>query len=101
MPDQVRWRDVTSWSRSDTDRSCPRTWEIKVGFLTVVVTRHIDLGPNEWMIRFSPPILSAHVSVHREVEDSKTEALVIAGKVLSKALQAVLKITEAQDEAGY
>lgn len=43
------WRDVTSYSQSDKDRT-PRTWEVRFGGLRITVTRHIDYKKDQWLL---------------------------------------------------
>lgn len=42
------WVDVTSFSQNAKDRT-PRTWRAKFGRFDVVVTRHRDYAPGEWV----------------------------------------------------
>lgn len=50
---EPEWVDATSWCKSDTDedRKTPRTWELRIGVLRLVVTRHRMCEPNEWLLR--------------------------------------------------
>ena len=77
---------MSSWLQSGA-KSMRTTWTLQVGTLAVVVTRHIDLGPNEWLIRYHPDITQRRVSVHADVEKAKIEALDIAYEVLSTMLK--------------
>jgi hypothetical protein len=42
------WVDVTSFSQNAKDRT-PRTWRAKFGRFDLVVTRHRDCAPDEWV----------------------------------------------------
>lgn len=44
------WVDVTSFSQNCKDRT-PRTWRAKFGRFDLVVTRHRDYEPDEWVCR--------------------------------------------------
>jgi excinuclease UvrABC ATPase subunit len=48
---KLKWKDITSYSRSDADRT-PRSYEAIAGAVRVVVTRRIDLRPTDWLIEF-------------------------------------------------
>ncbi len=41
------WKDITSYSQGDKDRT-PRTFEMAAGKMRLLVTRHRDLEPTEW-----------------------------------------------------
>ena len=44
------WKNITSYSQSDKDRT-PRTWEAAFGKTRIVVTRHIDYEKDQWIMR--------------------------------------------------
>jgi hypothetical protein len=46
-----KWRDESSWSRGDVDRT-PKTWVMDLfPGVRLTLTRHIHLDPDEWMVR--------------------------------------------------
>lgn len=42
-----KWKDVTGYSRYEEDR-IPRSWELTLGRLRVVITRLHGLDPEQW-----------------------------------------------------
>jgi hypothetical protein len=49
----LQWKDITSWSKSDDAeaRKTPRTWVLQLGRLELIVTRHILLPADKWLLR--------------------------------------------------
>lgn len=84
------WKDISSYSRSDTYPRTPRTWSLTLGGrgVELVVTRHRDLPPDAWAMH----LRALHVDTHRlravTLEDAQREALTIARRMLAEALAA-------------
>ena len=55
---ESEWVNATSWCKSDTaeDRKTPRTWELRIGVLRLIVTRHRMCESNEWLLRCYPEV---------------------------------------------
>ena len=49
----MNWEDISSHSRRDKDRT-PKTWELRLAGIRVVVTRHIHFEPDEWVMTCDP-----------------------------------------------
>lgn len=51
----LKWKDVTSWSRGDSDetRKTPRTYEARAASFRLTVSRHIHLDAADWMLSCS------------------------------------------------
>lgn len=81
---QPKWKDETSFSRGETDRT-PKTWVLKIGTLRLVVTRHIHFKPYEWVTTCNPFFDNRRLS-SMEVDDAKTEALEIVREYLKTCL---------------
>lgn len=83
----AEWRDVSSFSQLDKDRT-PRTWEIRLDWLKVTVTRHIHYPEDAWVLQCR--MLSGdHQLVSHEIEAAKTEALTALQGLLQPALAAL------------
>lgn len=49
----MEWKDISSYSRSDTDRT-PKTWALQAEGLKIVVTRHVNYAPDAWLLCCQP-----------------------------------------------
>ena len=49
----MQWKDISSYSQRDTDRT-PKTWALKAAGLKIVVTRHIHHAPDAWVLSCEP-----------------------------------------------
>jgi len=82
--DVPEWKDITSFSQGEKDRT-PRTWQIQVGRVRVVVTRHIHYSPTAWLLRCENFGIE-EVLASSDIEDAKKEALATIRSILSGAL---------------
>jgi hypothetical protein len=80
----AEWKDTSSYSRSDTDRT-PRTWRMTLKRLSFVVTRHRDYAPDEWVFRCHELGLEAKLKSKGQ-EEAKQEALRIMRRVIKETL---------------
>lgn len=69
---RTKWKDISSYSRGDRDRT-PHSWECKVAGIRLVVTRHIHHDPSDWLVRCG--ILPERVLKSKDIDDAKAEAL--------------------------
>jgi hypothetical protein len=49
----IKFKDTSSYSQGTVKR-VPKTFEAYVGCIKLVVTRHIDYEPEDWVIRAEP-----------------------------------------------
>ena len=84
---KAEWKDVTSFSRGATDRT-PRSWQIDLGKVRVVVTRHIHYGPDVWLMRCDTFKIDKEL-VSKDIGFAKQEALDIVKGFLVIALEAL------------
>jgi len=72
----AKWTDVTSYSRSDTERT-PKTWELQLGSeLRICVSRSINYSPNEWVMSARGVLdISQRVLKSKNITEAQAEAL--------------------------
>lgn len=68
------WKDISTYSRSDTDRT-PRTWQCHAGGLNIAVTRHIHY-PGDWLLQ-CVPWFDNYVLKSKDIDAAKAEALAL------------------------
>ncbi len=49
---KLKWKDITSHGRDSIRECVPRILEANCGPMRVIVTRHIDYDPKDWLLRF-------------------------------------------------
>lgn len=69
----LKWKDISSYSKSDTDRA-PRTWSLPAAGLTIIVTRHLDFPADAWVMRCAPFCDNLQISTGT-VEEAKAAAV--------------------------
>jgi len=83
------WKDTTSWSRSDKDRTEPKAVTCQVAHVRLTVHRHIHY-PGKWLASCSPEVLhSPMVLDATTLENAKREALRKLHKASSDILEAI------------
>ncbi len=70
---KAKWKDCTSWKKSDKDKSVARSWELYAGGERLVVTRHIHYEPDRWVYRDAFGTESPLES--KGIDDAKKEAI--------------------------
>lgn len=80
----MQWKDISSYSQRDTDRT-PKTWELKVARLTVIVTRHIHHAPDAWVLSCDP-FCSAFEIGNGTADEAKSAAVEFVRKNLEKCI---------------
>lgn len=69
----MNWKDISSFSSGEKDRT-PKSWSCITGSsLRLVVTRHIDV-PGKWVAR-AEPYFNMKTLKSLEVEKAKVEAI--------------------------
>jgi len=77
------WKDQSSFSRGDKDRT-PKTWEFTSHGVRLVVTRHIDY-PGVWIARCDPWFSILELK-STDIEKAKKEAISIVCGCLRKVI---------------
>lgn len=78
------WKDISSFSRSDKDRT-PKTWEFKGVGIRVIVTRNIHYAPDVWLARCEPYFSYIELK-NKDIDAAKEEAMAIVKNCVRKAL---------------
>jgi hypothetical protein len=68
-----QWKDVTSYSQNDTHR-IPASWELKVGSLSIIVTRYIHYNPDDWLLHCGE-VFDRKLLKSKDIEAAKQEAI--------------------------
>ena len=71
----ITWNDISSWSRTETDRSQPKTWEAKIGVFRLLVHRHIHYPPDTWLATCHPDLFSHFELASKDIELAKRQAV--------------------------
>ena len=79
-----KWVDVTSYSQNDT-KKVPRTFKISFEQISICVTRHINAGPNDWMVICEPFYRLKKIS-EGTAEEAKELAIKLVASKLKKSL---------------
>lgn len=90
------WKDITSHQRGDKQRE-PRSFELRIGDLRVVVTRRIHL--DGWWLNAYPIGIDGIELRSTDVEAAKREALRFVESELSRWLRGI-RSTPAHPEEG-
>lgn len=83
----IEWKDQTSFSRGETDRT-PRVWTGRVGAVSIAVLRHRDY-PDTWVMQCELISLWPRDLETNDVDDAKRKALDIVRVELQRALDAL------------
>ncbi len=86
------WKDISSYSRGDTERT-PRTYQLQLPFHVIItVTRHRDYPSNQWLILI--PIFNVeYPSDFSNISDAQNEAIELARQGLTGVLDALKEST--------
>lgn len=68
------WKDISSFSQSDKDRT-PRTWRAKFGLFDLILTRHIHYDADAWVASCEPGVFGDTVMDSKEVYDAAAQAV--------------------------
>lgn len=88
------WKDISSFSSGEKDRT-PKTWSCITGSsLRLVVTRHID-APGRWVVRCEP-YFNFKTLDSLDVEDAKVEAVKLVLMYLKDDVQTLEDVLKAK-----
>ena len=85
----VHWKDVSSWSRGETDRAEPKTWEARIGMFRLAVHRHIHYPPDTWLASCQPDVLDKLELSSKKADEAKREAVAKLRAICENALRAI------------
>ena len=95
-PDRfMQWRDTSSYNVNAGEirgKTAPKTWELETieGFI-VIVTRHVHLDPDQWMLRTRPhQLFEGHILESLEPQEARDEALALVRERLVAHSKAIL-----------
>jgi hypothetical protein len=89
MANKPGWKDVSSYSRGDREKGVPpSSFELAVGKLRLVVTRHIHYDPTDWVLRMEG-IFETTLKGDRTAEFAKANCLMLARDYLRDATNAI------------
>ena len=83
---KIEWKDVTTWSRSDIDRSIPKTWELRFGCFRLSVSRHIHYPPTSWVASCQGMFQDIEMGA-KDINEAKYEALRLVAIKLRGAVE--------------
>ena len=84
----MKWQDVSSYRQDDPHPRTPHSWELHVPWLSrVVVTRHIHIEPDSWMITLldSRMVLKGN----KTADEAKQHAVELLRTRLREALESL------------
>lgn len=100
MANTKDWRDVTSYSRGERERKVPpSSFELEVGKLKLVVTRHIHHDPTDWVMRMEG-VFEAVLRGDKPAEFAQQSCLLLALNHLQTSMLAVTKALDAGTSNG-
>lgn len=92
------WKDTSSWCKSETDRSIPKSWEYVTDGLRVKLHHHIDYPPEVWLVTCHMLFIDLEELKARDPEEAKLGALEVVrsraryyASVADKAIQSMMK----------
>ncbi len=71
---KLNWKDETSYSKGRFGRVA-RTWVLTLPWIGIVVTRHRDFDPEQWLLNCVQLGITDHELASKDVEVAKREAL--------------------------
>jgi hypothetical protein len=80
----MNWKNISSFSRDDTDRT-PNAWEAHAGGLRIVVHRHIHFPKDVWLLS-TTPFFDRKQLTSKSIEEAKEEAV----KLVCEKARAIL-----------
>lgn len=92
-----KWTDCTSYSRGESAKE-PRSWEIMVGTLRLVVTTGHIYHPGKWVMHL-PPWYDAAELKAATADEAKDHALAVARRKIEQCWKAVCSMTDAPSDA--
>ena len=93
----LEFKDKSSYSQDETKRE-PTTWEASVLGLRLCVTRHIDYGPDVWLLKTYPALMPDRVLKSKEAVAAQKEAVQLV-RLRCQALADAMVFTPQLDES--
>jgi hypothetical protein len=84
----ITWKDVSSFSRGETDRT-PKQWEATVGRFRLRVYRSRDYGQDTWLAYCVPNVFSDIVLRSSDIDEAKQEVVDILRGVVDEAIEEI------------
>jgi len=82
-----KWRDVTSYSQTETDHT-PRSWELKTTQMRITVHKHQYYDPDQWLLSaYGTVSIDKHVLGSKDIALAKLDAIKTVSQLI-KELQA-------------
>lgn len=88
----TKWRDITSYSRGENPK-IPRTYDLELGALRIVVTRHFHYPPDVWTFYCREIGFTESVELKsRDITEAQKEALY---RAQSRLVAMLAKVSQA------
>ena len=85
----IEWKDTSSWSRNEKDRSVPKEWTAQVGKFTLIIHHHIDYDPDKWLLTCRPFLFEAHELASTDIGLAKCQAVAKLQVVCREAIEVI------------
>lgn len=86
----MKWEDVTTYTKSDKDR-VPKSWEIRINDLRIVVTRHFYHDPTDWVL-ICEPFCERKVISRGSIDEAKRLAIQFISQKLENTLNKLKEV---------
>ena len=84
----IEWKDTSSWSRGDVDRT-PKSWTAEIGRFRLVVHRHRSYEPDKWLATCYPGVFSEFELASKDVDEAKCQAVAKLQAVCSDVIREI------------
>jgi hypothetical protein len=88
---KIVWKDVSSFSRNDTERTS-KTFEIRLNNFVLIVTRHIHYPADAWVGRCHELSFQKQLG-SMQIEEAKTELVDRIKEILKAEISALEALT--------
>ena len=85
----VHWKDISSWSRTEKDRSEPKSWEAQIGMFRLIVHRYIHYPPDAWLASCRADVFQKLELKSKDIDEAKREAVEKLKVICADALKAI------------
>ena len=90
----AEWEDATSYSQKEPLKGrAPRSWHLRVGWLSIKVHKHIAYDPDQWLLS-ADPFFRQHALQSPGVEAAQEEAVGIILQKLSQMIHDLQEVTK-------
>lgn len=94
-----KWTDATSYSKNERGEVEPRSWEVRLGPVRLIVTRRAGL--EGWYAQSYPNLCQEHPLVAEDVEKAKEEAIYVLARQMERVVDArAARPAEEEEEGG-